>query len=171
MREKKEKKMVLENIKLSNVNTMNFEQKLMENVPKNLNETDIGKLLNGSTVSTEKQKEAREKLYKLVASNGISYQNAKNNIAEIEKKYDKECQSYYEQEQPEYLMVYRMPQKQFDPTLIPDAKDRERYYASIRAMQEIEQNYSALFAETGLPLTSLPDQGKKTNPSRFNFEW
>lgn len=124
---------------------------------------------------TKKQLEAREKLYQLVASNGIDYLNAQNNVEEIEKKYGEDCQSYYKQEQPQtnepHILIHRLPYKGFDPTKISDEKDRDMYYASIRAMQEIERNYSALFGETGLKPTTLNDPSKRTSkPIGLNFD-
>ena len=68
-------------------------------------------------------------------------------------------------------MVYIPPKQGFDATKIPNQKDKDRYYASIRAMQEIEKNYSALFAETGLKATVMNDIANRTNKPNFDFNW
>ncbi len=160
---------------LQNISTVNFnllgstETKTSKTI--NVKTINIGELLNGTNEPTQKQLEAREKLYKLVASNGMNYRNAQNNIEEIEKKYGDDCKSYYHQEQPKDIMIYIPPKQGFDATKIPNQKDKDRYYTSIRAMQEIEKNYSALFAETGLKATVMNDIVNRTNKPNFDFNW
>ena len=163
--------MVLQNISTTNFNLLGSTETKNSKTFNVKNNINIGELLNRTNEPSQKQLEAREKLYNLVASNGISYRNAQNNIAEIEKKYNEECLSYYNQEQPQNLMVYIPPKQGFDATKIPNQKDKDRYYASIRAMQEIEKNYSALFAETGLKATVMNDIANRTNKPNFDFNW
>ena len=163
--------MVLQNISTTNFNLLGSTETKNSKTFNVKNNINIGELLNRTNEPSQKQLEAREKLYNLVASNGISYRNALNNITEIEKKYNEECLSYYNQEQPQNLMVYIPPKQGFDATKIPNQKDKDRYYASIRAMQEIEKNYSALFAETGLKATVMNDIVNRTNKPNFDFNW
>lgn len=163
--------MVLQNISTTNFNLLGSTETKNSKTFNVKNNINIGELLNRTNEPSQKQLEAREKLYNLVASNGISYRNALNNITEIEKKYNEECLSYYNQEQPQNLMVYIPPKQGFDATKIPNQKDKDRYYASIRAMQEIEKNYSALFAETGLKATVMNDIANRTNKPNFDFNW
>ena len=118
---------------------------------------------------TDEQKAAREKLDKKVASTGIDYKNAKATLEEITKQYKDTCRSKFNSKQSETLMIYIMPHEAFDPYKIPDAKDKERYFTALAAIQEIENANSALLAQAGLKATPSPSTDYYYGPSYDEF--
>lgn len=152
------------------------------------NETKIGDLLNGSAKnfpglrkltpeeikskdfmeknealleflkSGVRNKDAREKLGKIKASNDITYDEAKNLIKQIENKYEEDIDPFnggkyhkkVEDSSPTNsegftLAIYRY-HYELDPNMIPEP-DKTDYLRAKSAIKEIETQNSALVAD------------------------
>lgn len=132
--------------------------------------SDAGlKSLGLRTELTSKEKEARQKLDKQQSSTGVTYKDAKDALAKIKNKYEKDKQywSTFESKQPRNVMIHIMPYQALDPYKIPEP-DRSAFFEALEAVMEIEQNNSALFKQTGLtPTEKTPTPFQRSNIQLF----
>ena len=172
-----------EEIRTSGVNNYQVHLSLPNNQRAQSNPTEIGdalrinpetlrqlgesgiRSLGINTELTEKQKEARQKLDQKKSSADVTYKDAKDALAKIKGKYEKDKQywSTFESKQPKDIMVYIQPYQALDPYKIPEP-DRSAYFDALASVMEIEQNNSALFEQTGLaPTTKTPSPLQRNN--------